>query len=131
MQSFLTVDDCEGLSTLSYRWRRFILSQSSWDVHTLISQDDWALEWGESDWKEAKQKTLSTRERWCILKHHCNKNIMKRRKPYLRLCLLSQMQKAWLEALFLLKKPEAHPEAPRNKGVRFLLHLILFKKVSS
>lgn len=32
---------------------------------------------------------------------------------------------------FSVKKTEAHPEAPRNKGVRSLLHLILFKKVSS
>lgn len=52
MKPFLTADDCKGLNTLSYRGGRFTLSKPSRNVQT--SEDDWALEWGEIDQKQAK-----------------------------------------------------------------------------
>lgn len=55
MQTFLTAGDSEVLSALRYRRRRFPLSQSIWDIGT-ISQNDWALVSGESDWKGEKAK---------------------------------------------------------------------------
>lgn len=59
---------------------------------------------GRMTGKEQKQKRVFTRDSWLILKPHFNKNTMKKRNPYLRLCLPSDMQKTWLQSLFFLLK---------------------------
>lgn len=80
--------------------------------------------------KEQKQKSF-TRESWLTLKCNFNKNTMKNKKSFLRLCLLSDMQNAWQQYLFLLKNsPEAYQGTPKNKCMGFLLYLILWKKLS-
>lgn len=49
-----------------------------------------------------------------MLKPHFNKNTMKKRNPYLRLCLPSDMQNAWQQSIFFFFWVKLAPRIIKN-----------------